>query len=244
MRRGWALVECVAQVLPRAEREPVLGDMIEAQETAWQGLRSIVGLVVRRQTELWRSWRPWLAGFGVALPSSFLLMGASLSVALSYMRLFCPEMRAQASLSESSAVAVLLWQAMLLIGWSWTGGFVVGSVSKRTLWVSTALCYAPCVFCLSRFGVGSMSRYCLLLFLLPGIWGAHRGFRISNIKFPSALFIALALTLLIAPTWSSLWLQTRIPQNPLLAWALSAPAWYLVFAAWKRRQGPQVEHAA
>ncbi len=244
MKSGWAFVECVAQVLPPGEREPVLGDMLEAGESAWQALRGVVGFVVRRQTELWKSWRPWVAAFGVALPSSSLLMGMSLTVAFSYMRLLCPEMLAQASLNKPSAVAVLLWQALLLIGWSWTGGFVVGSVSKRTLWASTALCYLPCVFCLSRFSIGSMSRFCLLLFLLPGIWGVHRGFRISKIKFSSALLIALAITLLILPTWSSSWLQARVPQNATLAWALSIPAWYLVLVAWKRRRTQVVEHAA
>src|SRR5579871_1253786 len=244
MRSDWAFVEYVARALPQEEREPVLGDMYEVNENAWQALRGIGGLLVRRQVELWKSWRPWLAGFGVALPSSFFLMGLSLSVALSYMRLLCPEMLAQASMTKPSAMVVLVWQALLLIGWSWTGGFVVGSVSKRTLWVSTALCYVPCLICLSRFGIGSIPRFCLLLFLLPGIWGVHHGFRLSKIKFSHALMIAIALTLLIVPTWSSSWLQTRIPQNALLAWVLSIPAWYLVFAAWKRRRESQVEHAA
>lgn len=244
MNSGWAFVEYVARVLPQEEREPVLGDMVEANETASQALRGLAGLMVRRQSKHWRSWRPWLAGFGVALPSSFLLMGLSLSVALSYMRLFCPEMLAQASMTRPSAIVVLLWQALLLIGWSWTGGFVVGSVSKRTLWASTLLCYVPCMVCLSRFGVGSMPRFCLLLFLLPAIWGVHRGFRVSRIKFSIALVIALAMTLLIVPTWSSSWLQVRIPQNSLLAWVLSIPAWYLALTAWKRGREPQVEHAA
>src|SRR6202012_1800619 len=155
-------------------------DMLESNESAWQALRGLFGLVMLRQTEDWRSWRPWLAGFGVALPSSSMLMGVSLSVSWSYMRLLCPEMLAQASLTKPSAMMVLVWQALLLIGWAWTGGFLVGSLSKRTLWASTILCYAPCLLCLSQFNAGSMSRFCLLLFLLPAVWGAHRGFQVST----------------------------------------------------------------
>ncbi|MBV9886204.1 MAG: hypothetical protein JO119_06620, partial [Acidobacteria bacterium] len=109
MKSGWAFVECVAQVLPPSEREPVLGDMIESGENAWQALRGVMGFIVRRQTELWKSWRPWVAAFGVALPYRSLLMGMSLTVALSYMRLLCPEMLAQASLNKPSAIVVLLW---------------------------------------------------------------------------------------------------------------------------------------
>ena len=114
-------------MLPAAEREPVLGDMMEANESAWQALWGLGGLMLRRHTEAWRNWRPWLAGFGVALPNSFLLMGVSLSVSWSYMRLLCPDLLAQAALTKPSAIAVLLWQALLLIGAAWTGGFVVGS---------------------------------------------------------------------------------------------------------------------
>jgi hypothetical protein len=244
VKSSWLLVESFARILPVEEREPVLGDMIEAGENAWQALCGLVGFAVRRHVENWRSWRPWLAGFGIALPNSFLLMGASISVSWSYMRLLCPDMLAQASLNKPSAMLVLLWQSLLLIGWAWTSGFVVGSLSKRTLWASTLLCYAPCLLCVSKFDVASLPKFCLLLFLLPAIWGAHRGFRISRLNFSSALFIAFALTLMIVPTLSSSRLQTLSPQNILLNWALSIPAWYLVFVAWKRKHEPQVEHAA
>ena len=244
MTNHWELVEYVARVLPREEREPVLGDMMEANESAWKALRGIVGLFVRRQTEQWKNWRPWLAGFGVALPNSFMLMGVSVSVSWSYMRLLCPEMLAQASLNKPSAILVLMWQALLLIGWAWTGGFLVGSLSKRTLWVSTLLCYGPCLICVSQFNLASLPKFCLLLFLLPAIWGAHRGFRMARLKFSSAVAIAVALTLMIAPASGSAWLQTLSPQNVLLNWALSIPAWYLVFAAWKRRHEERVERAA
>jgi hypothetical protein len=223
MIKGWALVEYFARVLPPEVREPVLGDLLEADESAWKALRGLLGLVVLRQVELWRSWRPWFAGFGVALPYTSLLMGVSLTVSWSYMRLLCPELLAQASLTKPSALLHLLGQALLLIGWSWTSGFVVGSVSKRTLWASTLLCYAPCLVCLSQFRPGSMSRFSLFLFVLPAVWGAHRGFRVSRIKFSSALLMAIVLTLNLS---------------------LSIPAWYLVFTAWKRRHEPLVEHAA
>ena len=230
------IVESIARFLPAEEREPILGDMIEAGESAWSGLRGLLGFAVRRHAELWKSWRPWLVGFGVALPGSFMLMGASMSVSWSYMRLLCPDMLAQASLTKPSAVFVLLWQALLLIGWAWTAGFVVGSISKRTLWVSAMLCYAPCLLCLSEFNQASLPKACLLLFLLPAIWGAHRGFRIAKIGFASALIIAVALTMLLVPALSGPRLQSLSPQNLIMNWALSIPAWYLVIAARQRRQ--------
>jgi hypothetical protein len=155
-------------------------------------------------------------------------MGASLTVSWSYQRLLCPELLAKAALTPRSGFLLLLCQALVLSGWSWTGGFVVGTVSRRTLWASTVLCYAPCLFCLTRFRVDSLSRFCLLLFLLPAIWGVRQGLRISMIKLSWAIVLALAVTVLMIPGWSG---DHR--HGWTLNWALSLPAWYLVATSWK-----------
>lgn len=206
---NWSLAEIAAQLLERDEREAVLGDLAEAREGSSEKLFGVLGLVLRRQAMLWKDWRPWLAGFGVALPSSFVLMGV---------------------LTLGSGLMVLLWQALLLIGWAWTGGFVVGSASRRTLWASAVLCYSPCSFCLSRFRIESLSRLCLLLFLLPAIWGVSQGLRIAKMMLGPALILALAITVLMIPAWSAgehWWNAPRMS----LSCALSLPAWYLVATA-------------
>ena len=232
---GWSFVEAAARLLARDEREAVLGDLVEADENAWHGLFGVLGLVFRREAVFWKSWRPWLAGFGVALPSSFLLMGFSLSVTWSYLTLRCPELLQKSSLTLGSGSLVLLCQALLLIGWSWTGGFVVGSLSRRTLWASTLLCYSPCLFCLSRFRVESLSRFCLLLFLVPAIWGVHQGLRISRMKLSWAIALATTITVLMLPGWSSGDHHWWAPPRWTLDWVLCWPAWYLVATA--RRAG-------
>jgi hypothetical protein len=228
---GWPFVEAAARLLARDEREAVLGDLVEAGESVWQGLSGVLGLVFRQEAVLWKTWRPWLAGFGVALPSSFLLMGFSLSVSWSYLRLRCPELLSQASLTRPSGFLVLICQAFLLIGWSWTGGFVVGSVSRRTLWASTVLCYSPCLFCLARFRVESLSRFCLFLFLLPAIWGVRQGLRISRMNLSSAIVLAVAVTVMMLPGWSIAGQHWWSPPRWTLNWALCWPAWYLVATA-------------
>jgi hypothetical protein len=219
-RIAWSLVEAVSQLLERDEREAVRGDLAEAGESAWQGLAAVAGLVIRRQALLWKNWRPWLAAFGLALPSSFLLMGFSLSVSHAYQQFLNTPMRAGFSL--------FVCNVLLLAGWSWTGGFVVGSVSRRTVWVSAVLSFLPCLFCLERFRMESLSRFCLLLFLPPAIWGVWRGLRIARIKPSAAIVLALAVTALTIPMWSSK--GAWIPN-----WALSWPAWYLVATAWRSK---------
>jgi hypothetical protein len=214
----WSLVDVFSRLLEREEREAVRGDLAEAGESAWQALWDVLGLVIRRQALLWKNWRPWLAAFGLALPGSFLLMGFSLSVSSAYQRIFDPK------ITVGAGFWLLACNILLLIAWAWTGGFVVGSVSRRTVWVSAALSFAPCLFCFTRFRVESLSRFCLLLFLLPAIWGVHRGLRIAQIRLSAAIVLALGVTILTIPAWSS-----KGPWIP--NWALSWPAWYLVATA-------------
>jgi hypothetical protein len=228
-----SVVQIVARLLERGEREAVLGDLLEAQESAWEGLLGVLGLVVRRQTLLWKNWRPWLAGFGVSLPSSFLLMGTSLSVSWSCQRLLCPELLKAACLTKGSGVFLLLYQAALLVGWSWTGGYMVVSVSGRTLWASTLLCYLPCLFCLSRYRVESLPWPCLFLFLLPAIWGVRHRLRGLRIHLAAATVLALGLTLLTVAAWSIGSEHGGSPPRLSFDWALSLPAWYLVAIARK-----------
>ena len=191
--RSW-LLKLAAHLLEPRDREAVLGDLAEAGVSHTKALLEILGLVIRRQTTLWKNWRPWLAAFGLAFPCSLLLMGFSLSVTQSYQRLLDPSVLHAAKLSLPPGLLLLFCNAFLLAAWSWTGGFVVGNLSRRTLWVSAALSFMPCIFCLERFRIESVSRFCLLLFLPPAIWGVFHGLRIARIRLSAAIVLALAMT--------------------------------------------------
>ncbi|HKV38839.1 MAG TPA: hypothetical protein VJX67_06475 [Blastocatellia bacterium] len=229
---GWSLVNGAARLLSRDEREAVLGDLMEGTDNVWQGLLAVLGLVIRRQTILWKSWRPWLAGFGLAWPSSLLLMGVSLSVSWRIQHLTRLNTLNSTSTALRDGLPPLMCQLALLIAWSWTGGFVVGAVSRRTVWVSALLCTLPCLFCLARFREPSLSRLSLLLFLVPAIVGVWSGVRGVRIKPSLAGLIAATVTVLMLAWWSSKGL-------PALNWALMWPAWYIVAAARRSDHGPR-----
>lgn len=221
---GWATVLFAARLLDADEREAVLGDLEEVGETSWRGLIDIFGLIARRQAGHWKNWRPWLAAFGLALPCSFALMGFSLSVSRSYLDLIGPTIFNATGITVGYGFFLLLCNLLLLGAWSWTGGFVIGSLSRRTLWVSAALSFLPCLFCLARFSIDSLSRLSLLLFLPPAILGVRRGLRIAEIKLSAAIALTVGITLLTIPTWNS--------SGPWIPnWALSWPAWYLLATA-------------
>lgn len=218
---GWPLVELASRLLQPEEREAVLGDLAEVDESAWRGLLDVLGLFFRRQASLWKDARPWLAGFGVALPATFLLMNVSISVTCTYQRLVFHKTLWGHWPTGNEGYPLLLCHIFLLIAWSWTSGFVVGSISRGTVWVSAALCAASSVFCITVLCIASPSFLCIFLFLPPAAVGALHGLRMARIPAEPAFALALCVTALMISAWTNqaLW---------ILNWALVCPAWYLV----------------
>jgi hypothetical protein len=213
MHGNWSMVERAAQLLGHEERETVLGDLQEAGVSPWRAVFDIAGLLVRREALQWRNWQPWLAAFGLTLPASFLLMGFSVTVSYSYLHLT----------TAQSDVLTVVNQAVLLLAWGWAGGYVVGAISSRTLWASLLCCFAPCLFCISRFRAPHLSSPCLLLFLAPAVYGVSCGLRGSRLRGSTSLGVAIVTTLLTAVAiGGGLW-----PMHWLLVW----PSWYLAMKA-------------
>lgn len=216
---AWKLVEVLALPLTPAEREIAVGDLIETQTNAWRAMREISGLVVRRQLQLWRSWRPWLVAAGLAFPCSLTLIGFSFAITM--------ELRGNPlSIFPAGRMEgiLMLSQILVLLICSWSAGFTVESLSRRTFAVSAISCFLPCLFCLMRFHHPSPTRFCLLLFLLPAIAGVRFSRRAGAISRRWAVPLALAATISMAvlAEREHLW---------VLNWVLIGPAWYLVVLA-------------
>lgn len=225
----WIWVEAASRLLQPVERDAVLGDLLEAEQSAWRSLLDICGLVLHRQLAHWKSWRPWLAAFGLALPGSFFLMGFSLSVSWSFQHAV-DAIAGRGPLHGAGPWPLILDLLVLhllpLVAWSWTGGFVIGSISRQTLWVSVLACCSPCLYCLSKFRVESLSPLCLVLFLLPALWGVRQGLSRLRFKLSTSIGLAVTVTALSIPSWSS---RGAFPYTCALIW----PAWYLVATARK-----------
>jgi hypothetical protein len=137
-RFGWWLLRVLAHALEPAERDVVLGDLAESGEGIGAATRNLLGLVVRRQAGLWLSWRPWLALLGVGC-----LAGLSLSRIVHRLNVDLYKHAAgyATSLSAREEVAFLICLAGALAVWSWTGGFVLGSLSGRAVWLTWSVFY-------------------------------------------------------------------------------------------------------
>jgi len=218
MGAGWWCVETASGLLEPREREAVLGDLAEAGEAAWHGLIAVLGLALRRQVLLWKSWRPWVSAFGVVLPNSFQLMGFSMLVSSMFLQDLQRGLR-------SEELSNLLGKSVLLAIVAWSCGFAVGAISRRTLWVSCVACLLPCLFCFSRFAVPHRSPLSLLLFLPFAMCGGWFGLRRGRLRLRLALPIAMTATVLTISGWTGSWLSLL---------ALLWPGWFLVAMARKQ----------
>ena len=177
---------------------------------------------------LWRDPRPWLAGFFVALPCSYLLMIASFSVSCTYQRLVNHKVYRWALANGSRGfppadVPHLPAHCLVLVsrlrGWIGFATNPLGeccSVGSSLLVFSVYVCLQP------------------MLFAVPSaaILGVRRGWQGSRISFRAASVLALTMTVLMISAWSNqaLWVRN---------WALLCPAWYLAATAWRSGQeGP------
>lgn len=242
----WPLVEFVARPLHRDERDAVLGDSLEAGYSPWQTLSGVLGFVLRRQLLLWKSWRPWLAAFGFAAPCTWLLMIVSLSVTCTSERLLGFNVGHWAPTGNEGCF-LLLCHVFLLVAWSWTSGFAIGSLSPRTLWTSAALFLLLAQYLHHMYIVAApveamhgalagsfpfhgsflpLARLAPFLFVVPAVWGVRRGMRVVQLRRGPALLLALTIAILMTAAWinNALW---------VVNWLLICPAWYLVATARK-----------
>jgi len=230
---AWPMAEFAARSLEPTERDAILGDLIEVGETGWSALQNVLGLIILRQAQLLRTLRPWVAGLGVGLPSCYLLMGVSASVACTYERLFKPQVvRSPWWPTANEGILLLLCHFFLLLAWSWTAGYLCASLSRRTLWVTAALGFAP--WFIDNFHLAPLPKSCVLLFVIPLVLGVLHGLQGTRISPLLALFLAIAMTGVMIFCWTNgaLW---------NFNWALLVPAWYLVSVALRtaEQMGPE-----
>lgn len=147
-RIHWWLVVQVSRILEPGERDVVWGDILESGQTGAQALRDVSGLVIRRQTALWRDARPWLVLVGLVAPLALLLSLVSRRVseanavyAWMYFsnwdwRLF-GERAYWLILADTSTIVVP--DILVLLSLAWTIGILLGAASRRTIAVKGAL---------------------------------------------------------------------------------------------------------
>lgn len=247
---SWRLVEFLSRLLEPDDRDAALGDFAESNLPVSTALRDLLGLIARRQAASWKNWRPWLALLGIVGPVSLMLFLFLLSLSRTFdlylwiignYRHFDPAMLDQTGLSVPHGLAKLLRHSLLLLGWSWTAGFALGSLSRRAI-LANGLLVCGIVAMLFAVTLNILPPpkpfllFALVALLLAGplASGTMQGLRRGRLNPRPALLLAAAIALLTVLSIGSAgwwhggpWNNLQLTLSLLLCW----PAAYIVATA-------------
>ena len=247
------LRDVLLRSLDPAEREAVFGDFVELAMTDRQVVKSLAGLVIRRQLKLWREWNPWFVLVAIILPVCVSLATQSnpLSEGI-WSRLVLWLHHGPTSytgLTLAADWARSCFQSIALSTWSWTGGFAVGILSRKTIWVSGGLFFVLYV----AFAISAAPLFypifwlkwwawlpLLMIFLfvfLPAGCGLWHSKNTRNIKVSRTVLLTLwTMTMSGLSLWTRTWDQAAMDN-----WSRGGPALtlsQLVHYADPRKVGP------
>lgn len=224
-----AVVDVLSRMLDADEHQAVRGDIAESGVGVGAAFRDLLGLIVRRQVGLWTVWQPWLALFGVCglagVSLSRIVFRLNVDLGLQLMA-YRDGAHFGTGLTPDQAFLPCLTVASLV--WSWTCGFVLGSLSGRAVWLTWSVFYlivldsAWARFVLSgniilrdprRLDLLMSTTLPLtissLLFSLSAFGGTFLGVRWRVLPLRAAYVLASAITILtILTTWMSGWYET------------------------------------
>lgn len=222
-----------ARLLDSAERDAVLGDFAESGETPLHALAGVLGLLVRRQFALWADWRPWLALLGISTAAGMMFSETAFRVNVSLtqqLRTYWPYgVHSENGLTPEQNIICLACASLALLTWSWINGFVLGSLSSRTVWLTGAVFY---LVVLNSFPVRLVTTGAVRLrnpipiwsFLIPhlllpysipivlslgvALWGVDQGLRRRTLPVRSTLLIAAAAFIVtVLVVWTGTWVD-------------------------------------
>ena len=196
----WWLVDVACRMLDGSEREAVRGDLTESGESGGQALLGVFGLVARRQAALLRDWRCWLALAVYVVPLGMLLSQFASRTAdwsAVYIWLYANNWTWSYVTNQGNLLdlihesAEILAQFVVLSCASWMGGFMLGRLSRRMIWINGfGFClvllitqlpgthvHSPwhkAIFSLTFYNVFFPLLVLMVLVLIPSMWGCAK----------------------------------------------------------------------
>lgn len=203
---GW-LADLASRMLETDERAAVLGDLAESREAGGRALRGVLGLVLRRRAALWKDWGPWVAPLGLIAPIALLGGWSGLRligwIGQKFVTFWNVGVRYENGMTVVDDIVRLVCSVLLVIAWTWSGGFVMGALSRRAVWAHPVLLLVLCWFSYLVVRVISAPQVAYawmtiwtLLIPFPFLWGVWRGARSGAFGMGRAVWISIALAIL------------------------------------------------
>lgn len=251
MTRIWLwLMNRLAATLEPAEQEAVRGDLSEAGAAGWPAVREVLGLVIRRQAECWKHWRPWLALVFLVAPMGYLLGFGAFALAgtldlnvwlVRHHQDIDQTIARNSGLALIPTLALLVYRTLFAMSRAWIAGYVLAHLSRRALGVNASLLWvwiiaselltgpryrfymAGVPYMTSSFGV-IFPLVLIAGMILPCVcWGMRHG--LHRTALPLGWMIPV---MLVIP-------DLFLPRISLVGFMLEWPAFYVVaITAWRR----------
>jgi hypothetical protein len=228
MSRLWVrLRDALLRSLDPAEREAVSGDFVELAMTDRQVVKSLLGLVMRRQLKLWREWNPWFVLVAIVVPVCPLLetqcnqLGHGIwGVLVTWLHHGPTYYTGVSPAAFWSGVCI---RAIALGTWSWTSAFALSTFSRRTIWVTGGLFFSLYV----ASAIGAVPPFLRIFWLtwwawlpllmsflfvfLPAGCAIHQSNKLQNLKFPWVILLTLwTMTMGGLTLWTQRWGQVAM----------------------------------
>jgi hypothetical protein len=230
----WVRVrDALLRSLDPAECEAVCGDFVELAMTDRQAVKSLLGLVIRRQLRLWREWNPWFVLVALVIPVCPLLetlcnqLGHGIWPSL--VMWLHHGVAYRTGVSPAAFWTGVCIRAMALSTWSWMSAFALGALSRGTIWVNGSLFFGLYL----AFAIGADHRIfwltgwswlpllmSFLFVLLPAGCGIRQSNKPQNMTLPRVFLLALwAVTMAALTLWTQRWGQVVMDN-----WSRGGPA--------------------
>ncbi len=182
-------LEAFARLLPREDREAILGDICESGLSNLSAYFDLSALIWRRCLPPYAGPGDWVC-IAVAALISPLLVGLSVALSAQASR----EIHASSFLgiAELLRLSALLWAASLGVG--------IAAMSRARIMavLTTIAMLAPAIACALRYHGSGSQMVSLFLFAIPTIYGAWMGYRKRHYQ-RVWLISMLLLTLILGP---------------------------------------------
>jgi len=247
------LTDLVSRLLEPDDRTAVLGDFAESGEAAWQALCGVAGLVVRRQSELWKHGGPWIAPVSLVAPLVILFLTPAFRtiswIGQQVVTFWHMGVRYETGLPAGQDTIRMVCSILLVIVWAWSGGFGLGLLAHRTAWQHPVVLASLFLFLLRIMESTSAPPLALVWFtvwtslvfapFLLGVWRGSRSLEPGPIWRIAAAMVILTAAIQTVDAQRMyarfLWPASVLPFAAIL-WQYA-----LLFTAAKRRRPIGVE---
>lgn len=195
------LVNTLSSALEPHAREAVVGDLTELRVSCTRTIYELLGLILRREAQLFKTWRPWLALIGIVGAIGWFLSNICLVLISDVTRhafvYWQYGVWYNSGLTGTQEIEVAICTSFAVVCWSWLGGFTLAALSGKAALINRSL------FCLAWFclcgPLGLLLYFARFVLSALGLVALPHTVGFSALAFFAGFHLSLATLLFLVP---------------------------------------------